>query len=312
MRSQDCELPDAALAFGAVKLYAFEAIGEDLTLLPLPARRALDVTGLKLSLQAWQTLELTRRQTVVALGSAPQVDTAQVRELLASATPPAIAQDPISDLTSSTPPAPIVTALGPERPLPAATWSSLSLLDRYALGKVVERGKPERIEAAYREIVGNSALSTHLNPQGEAHMVRVSDKPSSVRRAVAESRVSMNPAAFERLLQANAPKGDVLGTARIAGIMAAKRTSEWIPLCHPLNLSHIRVELEPDPRTHSVRVLGTVEVKAETGVEMEALVAVSAAALTVYDMLKAFDRSMQIGPTQLLAKSGGRSGDYRR
>src|SRR5690606_14768903 len=180
MRSQDCELPDAALAFGAVKLYAFEAIGEDLTLLPLPARRALDVTGLKLSLQAWQTLELTRRQTVVALGSAPQVDTAQVRELLASATPPAIAQDPISDLTSSTPPAPIVTALGPERPLPAATWSSLSLLDRYALGKVVERGKPERIEAAYREIVGNSALSTHLNPQGEAHMVRVSDKPSSV------------------------------------------------------------------------------------------------------------------------------------
>jgi cyclic pyranopterin phosphate synthase len=142
-------------------------------------------------------------------------------------------------------------------------------------------------------------------------MVDVSGKAVTLRRASASSRVRMNAEAFARLLSNN-PKGDVLNTARIAGILAAKKTSEWIPLCHPLPLTKVVVELAPHATDPELGILATVETRAPTGVEMEALTAASAAALTVYDMLKAFDRGMEIGGTRLVAKSGGRSGDYRR
>jgi cyclic pyranopterin phosphate synthase len=122
----------------------------------------------------------------------------------------------------------------------------------------------------------------------------------------------MNAGAFDRLSRAEAPKGDVLGTARLAGIMAAKKTSEIVPLCHPVALTHLSVEVALDREVRRVVITATAEAHDRTGVEMEALVAASAAALTVYDMLKAFDRAMEIGPTRLVAKSGGRSGDYRR
>ncbi len=140
----------------------------------------------------------------------------------------------------------------------------------------------------------------------------VGGKEPSLRRAEAESRVSMNAEAFERVSNHSAPKGDVLGTARLAAIMAAKRTAELIPLCHPLSVTKVDVQLSLDAAACAVDVAVVVECFDRTGVEMEALTAASVAALTVYDMLKAFDRSMEIGPTRLTQKSGGRSGDYQR
>jgi cyclic pyranopterin phosphate synthase len=196
--------------------------------------------------------------------------------------------------------------------LPTATWAALRPLDRYALAKVVSRGRPERTARAYDEIVGASALTPHLGPDGAARMVDVGEKPVTQRRATARSRVVMNREAWARLESSTAPKGDVLATARLAGIMAAKRTHELVPLCHPLHLTRIDVALDLDSTNSAVAIEASVEARDRTGVEMEALVAASVAALTVYDMLKAFDRSMTIGPTELVAKSGGRSGDFRR
>ncbi|MEI9952361.1 MAG: cyclic pyranopterin monophosphate synthase MoaC [Pseudomonadota bacterium] len=160
--------------------------------------------------------------------------------------------------------------------------------------------------------MGHSALSTHLGPAGGARMVDVSQKTASLRRAVAESRISMSADAFTRVKTASVPKGDVLGTARLAGIMAAKRTAELIPLCHPLALTKLDLTLELDDASSAIGVRATVEAFDRTGVEMEALTAVSVAALTVYDMLKGIDRAMEIGPTRLVSKSGGRSGDFTR
>ncbi|HEY4160005.1 MAG TPA: cyclic pyranopterin monophosphate synthase MoaC [Polyangiaceae bacterium] len=143
-------------------------------------------------------------------------------------------------------------------------------------------------------------------------MVSVSDKAPSLRRAVAETRITMSEAAFEKIRTGSAAKGDVLSTARIAGMMAAKRTSELIPLCHPLALTKLELSLELETEARCVRVSAAVEAFDRTGVEMEAMTAVSVAALTVYDMLKAVDRAMEIGSTRLLEKSGGRSGEFRR
>lgn len=143
-------------------------------------------------------------------------------------------------------------------------------------------------------------------------MVDVSAKRATLRRALAESGVSMSEQAFAALTQQNTEKGDVLATARIAGIMAAKKTSDLIPLCHPLSLVHCEVRLELVPSEHRVLVKAEAEVVDRTGVEMEAMVAASAAALTIYDMLKGIDRAMLVGPTRLLEKSGGKSGDFRR
>lgn len=152
---------------------------------------------------------------------------------------------------------------------------------------------------------------THLSASGEANMVDVGDKPATVREATAEGRVLMAPETLALILAGDAKKGDVLGTARIAGIMAAKRTHELIPLCHPLALSKVSVELTPDEALPGVVVTAVARVTGPTGVEMEALTAVSVACLTIYDMTKAVDRGMRIEGVRLLAKSGGRSGDFR-
>jgi cyclic pyranopterin phosphate synthase len=150
---------------------------------------------------------------------------------------------------------------------------------------------------------------THLNADGGAHMVDVSAKADNVREAVAEGRISMSTEALAAIRAGNMKKGDVLGTARIAGILAAKKTSELIPLCHPLMLSKISVEFEYEAA--AIRVEAQVRLNGPTGVEMEALTAVSVALLTLYDMAKALDKSMIISDVRLLSKTGGKSGDYR-
>ncbi|MCB1446244.1 MAG: cyclic pyranopterin monophosphate synthase MoaC [Rhizobiaceae bacterium] len=153
---------------------------------------------------------------------------------------------------------------------------------------------------------------THLGPSGEAHMVDVGAKTETVRVAVAEGYIRMEPATLEAILTGNAAKGDVIGTARLAGIMAAKKTSDLIPLCHPLLLSKVSVEITPDEALPGLRVEATVAITGRTGVEMEALTAASVACLTLYDMAKAMEKGMEIGGIRLRSKTGGKSGDYRR
>ncbi|WP_035987694.1 cyclic pyranopterin monophosphate synthase MoaC [Leptolyngbya sp. KIOST-1] len=152
---------------------------------------------------------------------------------------------------------------------------------------------------------------THLDGQGEAHMVDVAAKASTVREAVAEALVAMQPQTLTSLEAGNAPKGDVLGTARIAGIMAAKQTAHLIPLCHPLPIQKVEVQIVPDAALPGYRIQARVKTKAETGVEMEALTAASVAALTLYDMAKGLEKSIEIRSVRLLSKTGGKSGDYR-
>ena len=152
---------------------------------------------------------------------------------------------------------------------------------------------------------------THLDATGAANMVDVADKAISDRVAVAEGEVRMQAATLDLILSGNAKKGDVIGTARLAGIMAAKRTHELIPLCHALLLSKVAVEIEPDAGLPGLRVRATVRTSGQTGVEMEALTAVSVACLTIYDMAKAADRGMRIEGVRLLEKSGGRSGHWQ-
>ena len=153
---------------------------------------------------------------------------------------------------------------------------------------------------------------THVTAAGAANMVDVGGKPVTERTAIAEGAVVMAPATLALIRAGNAKKGDVIGTARIAGIMAAKRTHELIPLCHPLALSSIAVEIEPDEALPGLRVRATVKVAARTGVEMEALTAVAVSCLTIYDMAKAADRGMEITAVRLAEKRGGRSGLWKR
>jgi len=151
---------------------------------------------------------------------------------------------------------------------------------------------------------------THFTENGAAHMVDVSAKDVTERVAIAGGRISMSAEAFAHVKAGTAKKGDVLGTARLAGIMGAKKTSDLIPLCHPLPLSKVEIEFDLDDAAHAVDIRATVKVTGKTGVEMEALTAASVAALTIYDMLKAVDKSMVIGDIRLLKKSGGKSGTY--
>lgn len=152
---------------------------------------------------------------------------------------------------------------------------------------------------------------THLNERGEAAMVDVSSKEVTERMAIAEGQIVMQRATLDLITSGNAKKGDVLGAARIAGIMAAKKTHELIPLCHPLLLSKISVDLDADESLPGIRVRATVKLSGQTGVEMEALTAVSVACLTIYDMVKAADRAMRIENIRLVEKSGGKSGHFR-
>jgi cyclic pyranopterin phosphate synthase len=158
---------------------------------------------------------------------------------------------------------------------------------------------------------GGKAGLTHIDSSGTAHMVDVGDKSDTVRVATAEGHVKMAPETLALIRQGNAKKGDVIGTARLAGIMAAKQTSNLIPLCHPLMLTKVSVDIAEDPALPGLRITATAKLTGKTGVEMEALTAVSVACLTVYDMAKAADKAMEIGGIRLLAKSGGKSGDFR-
>ncbi|MAU52331.1 MAG: cyclic pyranopterin monophosphate synthase MoaC [Roseovarius sp.] len=151
---------------------------------------------------------------------------------------------------------------------------------------------------------------THFDAGGHAHMVDVSEKPVTDRMAVAEGHVRMARATHDIIAEGRARKGDVLSVARLAGIMAAKKTSDLIPLCHPLPVTKVAVDLVLDPDLPGVRIEATVRTSGQTGVEMEALTAVSVAALTVYDMAKAVDKTMEIGGVRLLVKDGGKSGRY--
>lgn len=149
---------------------------------------------------------------------------------------------------------------------------------------------------------------THLNDRGEAHMVDVSAKAETARQAVAESHIALNPELISALQSGNIAKGDVLATARIAGIQAAKKCADLIPLCHPLPLTKVSIDIEFEQS--GLKILATCKTAGKTGVEMEALTAASIAALCIYDMCKALDKGMVIGPTRLLEKTGGKSGDW--
>lgn len=151
---------------------------------------------------------------------------------------------------------------------------------------------------------------THFDSSGQAHMVNVGDKPNTHRIAIATGSISMLPATFDLVEAGNHKKGDVLGIARIAGIQASKKTSDLIPLCHPLALSHVSLQFELDRAKSSIRCQVQVETTGPTGVEMEALTAVQVALLTIYDMCKAVDRGMVMGDVKLLEKSGGKSGTW--
>lgn len=293
------------------RLFEFDAIDAQLILVPLAARRLLDTLGAKLSLEGWRSLPIVDRRALLQLGSAASIDEGRARDVLARATPSPRAIDPIGEPTIDAVPSRITALLGEQRPLSVAVWSSLEPLERWVLDKVAQSKNPERLPRAYDEILGKSHGLTHLNAQGEAHMVETAAKSVSTRRAVAASTVTLSIAAHRALIEGNAPKGDVLGTARIAAIMAAKQTSQLIPLCHPIQLTRVDITLVPSSTDPKVDIRAEVTAIDRTGVEMEAMVAVSVAALTIYDMLKAVDRGIVIGPTLLLEKSGGKSGDYR-
>ena len=156
------------------------------------------------------------------------------------------------------------------------------------------------------------ASFTHIDENGHVRMVDVTDKKPTVRSATAEGRVSMKKETFDIIMDGKVKKGNVLETARIAGIMAAKKTSSLIPMCHPIDITHVAVDFFPEKDSHSIKVEACVKICAPTGVEIEAMTAVSVAALTIYDMCKSYDRAMVISDIRLIEKSGGKSGTFKR
>lgn len=305
-----------------VKFYGFDEAGTVLERLPLAARRSLDEAGVQISLEEWQSIPLSQREELVKSGTSEQISRETVIQALVGVSYRTMVSRDI--LSSLAPVASLVEMYAQFGALTPAIWTSLSQLDRYALDKIAERVSArveagdktraegeKRLQAAYLEIVGHTQISTHVRAQGGVQMVNVGVKAVTKRRAEAQSRVAMSSEAFAMLAAHQVPKGDVLATARIAGIMAAKRTSDLIPLCHVLALTHVSVDLKLREEQHEVVIVACVETVGKTGVEMEALVAASTAALTVYDMLKGTDRGMEIGPTRLVSKSGGASGDFR-
>jgi cyclic pyranopterin phosphate synthase len=151
---------------------------------------------------------------------------------------------------------------------------------------------------------------THFDSDGNAHMVDVGSKPATARCAIVKGHVKMAPSTLQMIIDGNAKKGDVLGVARLAGIMGAKHTATLIPLCHPMGLDHVSIDMQPDDKLPGISITATCSVTGPTGVEMEAMTAVSTAALTIYDMCKAVDRGMEIGAIRLTHKSGGKSGVF--
>jgi len=288
-------------------VYEFEQIDDSLPYMPLAARRVLDGLGRKLSLDGWLSLQVDDRRRVVAAGTKATLDDA-VLGVLDTARPQAdrIAPEPEPDETQ--PPPRLVATLGPARPLDVAKWRSLRALDRYALAKCA--GRPEKLGHAYDEIVG--VVLSHLGRTGEAQMVDVGHKAETARRGGGTARGATPRAGGGGLASGSAAKGDVLAAARIAGILASKRTPELVPLCHPVRTTHASVDFELDAARGEIRLRAVVEAVDRTGVEMEAMVAASVASLTVYDMIKSADRWASIGAVRLESKSGGKSGDVSR
>jgi molybdenum cofactor biosynthesis protein MoaC len=289
-------------------VYAFESMDDALTYMPLAARRVLDASGRKLSLAGWQSLLLDRRWMVARAGAVADVPPEAV-EAVDRASPSPDRIEPIPEPSFASPPPELEAALGDGRVITVATWRALRPLDRYALVK--SAGKAEKLARAYDEIV-QGAVFSHLTPRGEVHMVDVAAKPVTNRRAVASARLSTTRGVLESIAGGTAAKGDVLAAARVAGILASKRTAEIIPLCHPVQTTRAAIEFELQPAGGQLTVTATIEAIDRTGVEMEALVAASVAALTIYDMIKSADRWATIDAVRLDAKSGCRSGDVVR
>jgi cyclic pyranopterin phosphate synthase len=297
--------------------FAFEEPNPGLELLPLAARRALDVAGIALSLEAWRAFSVAERRALIAAGVADAVSVAAVERIALRVRP---SPDRIAPRVEPLElPAELALAVGPRRVELERAWFAFTPLERYALWKVTDSKKADpavraaRIERACAELLQTRAgRLTHLTAEGDAHMVDVAEKAPTLRRGVARAFLRMQPATLAALVEGRTPKGDVLAVARIAGIQAAKRTPELIPLCHAVHLTGVEVALETRQDPPGVEVTATAKAFDRTGVEMEALVAASTAALTLYDMLKAIDRGMTVTDLELVAKSGGRSGDFRR
>jgi cyclic pyranopterin phosphate synthase len=296
-------------------IFRFENIGDDLPLLPLAARRALDVAGYKLSLKAWQALPHAQRHELTVAGSGHTVDVDIVNRAVMGAQPPATKMAPDDESRLETPSVEVCHACEQrfgDGAISEARWRGLTKLERFALAHLSKPARHARLLGAYREIVTPVSTLTHLNERGEAHMVDVGEKPITRRRAVAMSCVRMRPDSAQRIVDATGPKGDVLATARIAGITAAKRTSELIPLCHAITLTRVAISFDVVVSEGLVTIKAAVDANDRTGVEMEAMTAASVAALTIYDMLKAVERGIVIEQVVLLEKMGGRTGHYRR
>jgi cyclic pyranopterin phosphate synthase len=288
-------------------VYAFEEIDEALLLIPLAARRVLDALGRKLSLEAWISLPLEDRRRLVLAGVGDRVDM-HAGVLLDRGAPGATRIPPQLEPDVDVVPVSLEAALGVGHPLDDRRWRELSSLDRYALAKYATN--PEKLARAYAEII--DITLTHLTGAGEAHMVDVSNKPETMRRAVATARVCTTREVLAAIDSAQLPKGDVLAAARVAGILAAKRVPELVPLCHPVRTTRAAVEFEASPDAGELYVRAIVEAVDRTGVEMEAMTAAAVAALTIYDMIKSADRWATIDTVRLEAKSGGKSGDVAR
>ncbi len=294
-------------------IYSFEGIGpETLDLVPLAARRALDHAGAKISLLAWRKASLEGRRALVQAGAAEALDRTVILEWLTRANIVWTTITPAETASANHIPAAVRAELG-EHILPE-TWAALSPLDRYALSKVAKKPRGDRTMRAFTEMAlvpepRAAGVSSHLSHRGEVHMIDVGKKVKTVRRAVARATVSMRPETAERIRTGRAAKGEVLSTARIAGIQAAKRTPELIPLCHAVALTKVEIDIVVGER--AVTITSTAEAHDRTGVEMEAMVAVSAAALTIYDMMKGTDRSMSF-EVVLQRKEGGKSGIWLR
>lgn len=330
-------------------IYAFEDLLPAIESPPIAARRAFEHAGLRITTEAWRTLSLDARTRLSLAGAAERVDIEVVGAIARQASPPPQRVPMGVDPDAGVPPEALVRALEPGRSIEPQRWASLRPLDRYALVNTYRRAMArssfsilgeafdavmtappptadERGGAAATRLDRGavrwkpspppqppaSSISTHLDEDGAVHMVPVGEKTATARRAVATGVVTMRADTAARLLSRDTPKGEVLATARIAGIMAAKRTPELIPLCHAVALTGVKVDLEVDAPGARVIVTATADALDRTGVEMEALVAVSAACLTIYDMLKGIDRDLVIGDVKLLEKSGGRTGHYVR
>ena len=398
-------MADSALA---AVLFSFDDADASLGRMPIAARRALDLAGWRVALDAWRAMPFEDRRRVTLAGATEIVDPFVVEEAVRRAGSSVMRVRPTPDPDSTRPPTDLATALEPGRTIDARGWSNLRAVERYALVHALRqapdraylhdvfddiipppstapagrggpassppsslagaataadgaRGQGSRfvrtsvppstiagpeITAALRpsrdpapstvserppapgippaprlpgEMPGSqpppdgpSSLSSHLTAAGEVHMVDVGAKPVTARRAVAGAAVRMRAETIARVARRDVGKGEVLATARLAGIMAAKRTPELVPLCHHVALTRVEVHLDVDVPARRVLVTAVAEAFDRTGVEMEAMVAASVASLTVYDMLKGIDRDITIESVRLLEKSGGRTGPWRR